>query len=132
MSLQLAIIPEIVRRIESFEPEIMHGWEQDYHYGSDSQQYKRLIRAREINYHAANMYCSWGKFQVVGEYYHHLYESTTELVDEQNHCALQHLQYFKVFLVKEKKMLQPMKDKDWLTIANKYNGSKQKGYNEKI
>lgn len=53
----------------------------------------------------------------MGEYYSHLYTSTQELVDAQNYCALQHLQYFKVFLVKEKRMLQPMKDKDWLTIA---------------
>jgi len=55
----------------------------------------------------------------MGEYYSHLYTSTQELVDAQNYCALQHLQYFKVFLVKEKRMLQPMKDKDWLTIAKK-------------
>ena len=55
----------------------------------------------------------------MGEYYSHLYTSTQELVDAQNYCALKHLQYFKVFLVKKKRMLQPMKDKDWLTIAKK-------------
>ncbi|MFS7253394.1 N-acetylmuramidase domain-containing protein [Rahnella rivi] len=68
----------------------------------------------------------------MGEYYSHLYTSTQELVDAQNYCALQHLQYFKVFLVKEKRMLQPMKDKDWLTIAKKYNGEWQEGHDNKI
>ncbi|WP_431297492.1 N-acetylmuramidase domain-containing protein [Rahnella sp. PAMC 25559] len=29
------------------------------------------------------MSCSWGKFQVMGEYYSHLYTSTQELVDAQ-------------------------------------------------
>lgn len=45
---------------------------------------------------------------------------------------MQHLQYFKVFLIKEKRMLQPMKDKNWLTIARKYNGTGQVGYDDKI
>lgn len=29
-------------------------------------------------------------------------------------------------------MLQPMKDKDWLTIAKKYNSERQEGYDKKI
>lgn len=29
-------------------------------------------------------------------------------------------------------MLQPMRDKDWLSIARKYNGTGQIGYDEKI
>jgi hypothetical protein len=123
---------QTVRDIEVSEPKILHSFESGYRYGSDSEQYQRLLRAREINYDAANMSCSWGKFQVMGEYYHHLYESTKELVDAQNYCAMQHLQYFKVFLIKEKRMLQPMKDKNWLTIAKKYNGAGQVGYDDKI
>ncbi|WP_442801335.1 N-acetylmuramidase domain-containing protein [Serratia rubidaea] len=58
-------------------------------------------------------------------------KSTKELVNAQNYCALQHLQYFKIFLVKEKRMPQPMKNKDWLTIAQKYNGKRQEGYDVK-
>jgi hypothetical protein len=126
------VSPEIIRDIESTEPKIIHSYDSNYRYGSDSEQYERLVRAREINYDAANMSCSWGKFQVMGEYYHHLYGSTKELVDAQNYCAMQHLQYFKVFLVKEKRMLQSMIDKDWLAIARKYNGAGQIGYDQKI
>ncbi|QJT81795.1 N-acetylmuramidase domain-containing protein [Kosakonia sp. MUSA4] len=126
------VSPEIIRDIESIEPKIIHSYDSNYRYGSDSEQYERLVRAREINYDAANMSCSWGKFQVMGEYYHHLYGSTKELVDAQNYCAMQHLQYFKVFLVKEKRMLQSMIDKDWLAIARKYNGTGQIGYDQKI
>jgi len=126
------VTPEIISDIESTEPKIIHSYDSSYRYGSDSEQYERLVRAREINFDAANMSCSWGKFQVMGEYYHHLYESTHELVDAQNYCAMQHLQYFKVFLTKEKRMLQSMVDKDWLAIARKYNGTGQIGYDEKI
>ncbi|EOI3446262.1 N-acetylmuramidase domain-containing protein, partial [Cronobacter turicensis] len=126
------VTPEIIRDVESTEPKIIHSYDSSYRYGSDSEQYERLVRAREINFDAANMSCSWGKFQVMGEYYHHLYESTQELVDAQNYCAMQHLQYFKVFLTKEKRMLQSMVDKDWLAIARKYNGTGQIGYDEKI
>ncbi|WP_232887459.1 N-acetylmuramidase domain-containing protein [Buttiauxella ferragutiae] len=132
LSLVQGISPETVHDIESTEPNIIHSYDSSYRHGLDSEQYERLLRAREINYDAANMSCSWGGFQVMGEYYHHLYESTKELVDAQNYCALQHLQYFKVFLVEEKRMLQPMRDKDWLSIARKYNGTGQIGYDEKI
>jgi len=132
LSLSLGVSAEKVRELESTEPKIIHSFVSGYRYGTDDEQYERLVRAREINYDAANMSCSWGKFQVMGEYYHHLYESTKELVDAQNYCAMQHLQYFKVFLIKEKKMLQPMKDRDWLTIARKYNGTSQVGYDVKI
>lgn len=84
ISLNLGVSPETVREIESSEPDIMHSYDSRYRHGSDSKQYQRLLRAREINSDAANMSCSWGKFQVMGEYYHHLYSSTQELVDAQN------------------------------------------------
>ncbi len=64
----------------------------------------------------------------MGEYYHRLYKTVDELVEAQNKCALQHLQYFKVVLTKEKKMLPSMIGKDWLEIAKKYNGRGQDGY----
>jgi hypothetical protein len=114
------------------EPKIVHAYERNYAYGSLNEQHTRLIRARELNEDAANMSCSWGKFQVMGEYYKHLYKTTQELVEAQNHCALQHLQYFKVFLTDEKRMLNSMKTKDWTDIAEKYNGRNQVGYDTKI
>ncbi|MFS7198153.1 N-acetylmuramidase domain-containing protein [Rahnella inusitata] len=131
LSKKLGVSQDEIDNVEKNEPKIIHSWERGYSYGSNQEQFERLLRAREINYDAANMSCSWVKFQVMGEYYSHLYTSTQELVDAQNYCALQHLQYFKVFLVKEKRMLQPMKDKDWLTIAKKYNGERQDGYDKK-
>ncbi|WP_460154659.1 N-acetylmuramidase domain-containing protein [Pseudomonas sp. S2_G10] len=114
------------------EPKIVHAYEASYVYGSLDEQYSRFKRAREINHAAAIKSCSWGKFQVMGEYYRHLYSSIEELEEAQNYCALQHLQYFKVFLVKEKKLMEPMKNKDWLLIAQKYNGKGQIGYDVKI
>lgn len=132
LSKKLGVHPDILKTVEATDPKLIHGWVKGYKYGSDAEQYERLTRARKINYDAANMSCSWGKFQVMGEYYHHLYKSTKELVEAQNYCAKQHLQYFKVFLVDEKKMLQCMKDKNWLTIAIKYNGAQQDGYDTKI
>ncbi|MDH2435828.1 N-acetylmuramidase domain-containing protein [Pokkaliibacter sp. MBI-7] len=123
---------ETINELEINEPTIVHGYVRGYQYGSEQIQYERLIRARQLDEKSANMSCSWGKFQVMGEYYHHLYESTQELVDAQNYCAFQHLQYYKVFLTKEKNLVKPMKEKDWLTIAIKYNGANQVGYDGKI
>lgn len=114
------------------EPKIVHTYQAGYSYGSEQSQYERLQRARELDRDAANKSCSWGKFQVMGAYYARLYKSTDELVEAQNYCALQHLQYFKIFLTKEKNMLEPMKQKNWLTIAKKYNGENQVGYDTKI
>ncbi|HUE91686.1 N-acetylmuramidase domain-containing protein [Pseudomonas sp.] len=121
-----------VNQLSIDEPKIVHAYESNYAYGSLNEQHTRLIRARELNEDAANMSCSWGKFQVMGEYYKHLYKTTQELVEAQNHCALQHLQYFKVFLTDEKRMLNSMKTKDWTDIAEKYNGRNQVGYDIKI
>lgn len=121
-----------INNLSTTEPKIVHAYESNYSYGTEQQQYERLKRARELNFDAANMSCSWGKFQVMGEYYTHLYKSTQELVDAQNFCALQHLQYFKVFLTEEKKMLNSMQSKNWTSIAEKYNGLNQIGYDVKI
>lgn len=114
------------------EPKIVHPYVSDYPYGTLAEQHVRLLRARQLHYDAANMSCSWGKFQVMGEYYRHLYSSTQELVAAQNYCALQHLQYFKIFLTHEKRMLEDMREKNWRTIAEKYNGRSQVGYDVKI
>ena len=124
-------LPE-VGALSNSEPKIVHTFEAAYSYGSLDEQYSRLRRAGEINRVAAIKSCSWGKFQVVGEYYRHLYVSTDELRMAQNYCALQHLQYFKVFFVKEKNLIEPMRNKDWTRIAQKYNGASQIGYDVKI
>lgn len=124
--------PAQVNLLSTDEPKIVHTYESTYSYGSLNDQYTRLIRARELNEDAANMSCSWGKFQVMGEYYKHLYKTTQELVEAQNYCALQHLQYFKIFLTDEKRMLNSMKTKNWTDIAEKYNGRTQVGYDIKI
>lgn len=121
-----------VDQLSTNEPKIVHTYESSYSYGTESEQHARLLRARELNVDAANMSCSWGKFQVMGEYYKHLYKTTQEMVEAQNYCALQHLQYFKVFLTDEKKMLDSMRSKSWTSIAEKYNGKNQVGYDTKI
>ncbi|MBV1805937.1 N-acetylmuramidase domain-containing protein [Pseudomonas viridiflava] len=124
--------PAQLAGLSTSEPTIVHVYQSGYSYGTEQVQYDRLLRARELDKDAANKSCSWGKFQVMGEYYARLYKSTDELVEAQNYCALQHLQYFKIFLTKEKNMLEPMKQKNWLSIARKYNGANQVGYDKKI
>jgi hypothetical protein len=114
------------------EPKIVHTYQKDYKYGALDEQYTRLRRAREIDRGAAIKSCSWGKFQVMGEYYRHLYGSAEELEEAQNYCALQHLQYYKVFLVREKNLIKPMQDRNWTLIAQRYNGMGQMGYDIKI
>ena len=96
-----------INPLSQSEPTIVHAYERNYQYGSYDIQYSRLLRARELDFDSANKSCSWGKLQVMGEYYWRLYKSTAELVEAQNKCALQHLQYYKVFLTQEKNLVAP-------------------------
>lgn len=123
---------EQLNDLSTSEPKIVHTYQSGYSYGTEQAQYERFLRASEIDKEIAIKSCSWGKFQVMGEYFARLYKSSDELVEAQNYCALQHLQYFKIFLTKEKNMLEPMRQKNWLTIAKKYNGENQIGYDVNI
>jgi len=123
---------EQLNDLSASEPKIVHTYQSGYSYGTEQAQYERFLRASEIDKEIAIKSCSWGKFQVMGEYFARLYKSSDELVEAQNYCALQHLQYFKIFLTKEKNMLEPMRQKNWLTIAKKYNGENQIGYDINI
>lgn len=89
-------------------------------------QIPRLKKAKEIDKDAAIMSCSWGKFQVMGEYYDKAYNNAEDLEKAQNMCEIQQLYYFKIFIkkVKGKKLIDAMKNKDWESIAYYYNGAK--------
>jgi hypothetical protein len=69
------------------------------------------------------MSCSWGKFQVLGEYYNFLYGSLDELEKAQNLCEVQQFRYFRTYLEDVVPSIKKaMKDKNWRKIARLYNG----------
>jgi hypothetical protein len=72
---------------------------------------------------------SWGKFQVLGEYYSYLYNSEVDLENAQNNCEIQHFAYFRTYLIDiSKGIIKAMKNKEWGKIAHLYNGPDYKKY----
>ncbi|MCL2219785.1 MAG: N-acetylmuramidase family protein [Chitinispirillia bacterium] len=92
--------------------------------GYNVSSYEKLKTAREIDYDCAVKSCSWGCFQVMGEYYGWLYSSPAELDLAMCSCELQQFNYFVAYLEKSSaQMIPALKNRDWKKIATLYNGS---------
>jgi hypothetical protein len=98
-------------------------------YGQYSEQYEKLKTAKEINYTCALKSCSWGKFQVMGFNYAVAFSSPEEMEKAVNMCELQQFNFFVGYLENTNGLLNAMKNKDWESIAEKYNGSSWKTTN---
>ncbi|MBS7253710.1 N-acetylmuramidase domain-containing protein [Flavobacterium branchiicola] len=93
--------------------------------------HEKFNKARKIDEDIAIQSCSWGAFQVMGEYYNHDYESPQEFEKAMNMCEKQQLSYFKTFLLKVKtKAHKALKDKNWEKFTYWYNGANWKTNNE--
>lgn len=92
-------------------------------YGKYSEQYEKLKTAKTIDYDCAIKSCSWGKFQVMGFHYAKLYSNPKELEEAMNMCERQHFEYFIQFLKTTNGLIDALKNRDWETVATKYNGS---------
>jgi hypothetical protein len=92
--------------------------------------YDKLKIAKTIDFDSAIKSCSWGCFQVLGEYYQWLYSSPMELELAMNTCELQQFHYFIAYLEKSSPhMIPALQKKDWRKIAFLYNGSKWESQN---
>jgi hypothetical protein len=100
-------------------------------YGKFSAQITKLERAKKLDKNSAIKSCSWGRFQVMGKYYNYLYSTPQELEKAHNQCELQHLALFKEYL-KKHNLIKPMREKNWNTIAYRYNGAGYKKNNYHI
>ncbi|PZX93753.1 hypothetical protein DOS84_10165 [Flavobacterium aquariorum] len=98
-------------------------------YGQYSEQYEKLKTAKKINYTCALKACSWGKFQVMGFNYTVAFSSPKEMEKAVNMCELQQFKFFVGYLENTDGLLNAMKNKDWESIAEKYNGSSWKTTN---
>jgi hypothetical protein len=102
-------------------------------YGSSVSQLDRLEVVKKWDSTIAIQSCSWGKFQIMGEYFlmSKHYKNAGEFETAMNQCELQHFQYFKHFIknVKGIALITAMKNKDWEEIAKQFNGKYWKKFN---
>jgi len=104
-------------------PDICHDNPGGYGAGG-IHQYERLVKAARLNLDAALKSCSWGAFQILGEYYSQCgYNSVVEMVDDCMKSVDAHAVIFEKFLKSEKKSAATaLKNKDWVKFTAGYNG----------
>jgi hypothetical protein len=104
-------------------PDICHPNPGGYGAGG-IHQYERLVKAARLDLDAALKSCSWGAFQVMGEYYSNCgYDSAADMVDACMRSIDAHALIFENYLKKEKKKAaKALKSKDWIAFTSAYNG----------
>ncbi|MQR02101.1 N-acetylmuramidase family protein [Glaciimonas soli] len=93
--------------------------------------YQRLVKAYKLDKDAALKACSWGIFQVLGANYAGAFSSVQEMVKAVSKNEIGHLKTF-VSFIKVNKLEIYLKNKEWLTLAIKYNGPSQDKYDVKL
>ncbi|MEZ5107064.1 MAG: N-acetylmuramidase family protein [Draconibacterium sp.] len=118
-------------------------WTRQYYKGG-AGEYERLERAISISPSAAvkeAAYCSasWGAFQIMGYHYKNIgYDSVFQFVEKMSEHEREHLDAFGRFIsvasFSGKKLISWLREKDWESFANGYNGSgyKQNKYDIKL
>lgn len=94
-------------------------------YSVEEAEYARLIKAAKLNRDAAIMACSWGSFQVLGEYYEQCdFKSLTDLVDACMRSPDGHIALFRGFLKmpEKKRAIEALKARNWEQFTRYYNG----------
>jgi peptidoglycan hydrolase-like protein with peptidoglycan-binding domain len=109
-------------------------WASTFYTGRDQGEYDRLKRAKIINKEAALKATSWGMFHMMGFNakacgFDDVKSFITSLSAGENH----QLDAFFAFLHHED-LFQSLKNKDWATFANRYNGVqfRNNGYDQKL
>ncbi|GAB2611655.1 LysM peptidoglycan-binding domain-containing protein [Novilysobacter erysipheiresistens] len=102
-------------------------------YGKYRVQYKKLLRAYNLNASAALKSASWGKFQIMGRWHEQAgYSSVEEFVVGISTSEKNHLKAFVSFIEADSRLSSAIVKKDWLAFAKTYNGPRQKGYDKKM
>lgn len=84
---------------------------------------EKLSLSRKIDENSALKSCSWGAFQIMGQFYSRLYESPQDLEKAQDMCELQQIAYFKAYLLRERiPALKALRKKNWEEFTFYYNG----------
>lgn len=104
-------------------------------YGSNALQHDKLRRASALNREAAQMSCSWGLFQIMGENFRRAgHVSIQRFVNAAFRSADDHLRMFVNFIQSNGEMHDALRAHDWPTFASKFNGPgyKTNRYDEKM
>jgi hypothetical protein len=93
-------------------------------------QYKRLVKAFQLNQDAALMSCSWGKFQIMGFNYKTAgFTNVKDFVAAISKNDGEHLKAFLKFAKSKKILLQGLQKKHFEKIAEGHNGEDWKSIN---
>jgi hypothetical protein len=96
--------------------------------------YKRLSKAYQLDQEAALESCSWGAFQILGEYWDEMkYSNIFDFVKAMSRSKKEQLKSFVLYV----KYVSPaikvyLKNKDWASAARAYNGPKYKEFDYDI
>lgn len=98
-----------------------HG---DQYGGGNLNQYEKLVRAAALDFDIAVQSCSWGGFQILGEYYSSCGCSTpAEFANKFMSGTDGQMDIFIAFMKKEKSSgVEGLKNHDWEQVATSYNG----------
>jgi hypothetical protein len=98
-----------------------HG---DQYGGGNLNQYEKLVRAAALDLDVAIQSCSWGGFQILGEYYSSCGCATpAEFADKFMSGTDGQMEIFIAFMKKEKSAgVDGLKNHNWEQVATSYNG----------
>ncbi|RQQ16164.1 DUF3380 domain-containing protein [Burkholderia stagnalis] len=96
----------------------------DEYGGGNLHQYEKLLRAAELDFELAIMSCSWGGFQILGEYYSSCGCTTPfEFADRFMSGTDGQMEIFIAFMKNMKRAgVDGLRDHNWEQVATSYNG----------
>jgi len=100
-------------------------------FGTDADQYPRIVRAAALNFDAALASASWGAFQILGSNFKDAgFGDVESYVTAMRTGVDAHLQAFVSFVAADARKVTALQSKDWAGFASLYNGLgyKQDGY----
>lgn len=92
-------------------------------YGATSKQHERLARAAKLDRNDALRSASWGMFQIMGFNHEAAGHPTLQgFINAMYRDSASQLQAFVAFIRSDKRLLDAIRAKDWVTFARIYNG----------
>lgn len=100
-------------------------------YSDVKGSYKRLLKAYQLNPNAALESCSWGSFQIMGEYWKTMkYSSVKEFTRAMSRSPKEQIKAFVLYIEHvNPKIKKHLKKHDWVNVAAAYNGPGYKDNN---
>ncbi|MFA5170827.1 MAG: N-acetylmuramidase domain-containing protein [Sulfuriferula sp.] len=104
--------------------------ENDIYASGGVAQYKRLVKAYQLNQDAALESCSWGKFQIMGfNYKNSGFQDVKGFVRAMSRSDAEHIKAFLKFAKSNKVLLSGLQNKEFEEIARGHNGDNWKNIN---